>query len=187
MPARPGAPNVVRAQPRTRAPASPLLGWPPAPATASAAFHALLERDELLAPELFCLLQPALELGHWLRLQCVDAHAGIEFGVALRDEGALAQHAQVAAHRGGAQAHLSGQLAGAARPEPQEVDSAAAIRIGQSCKRPVEPPHPLGGHTQPVILSPLMRSASSRLTCRMVWPKVQTWPSRSRARYVRAP
>jgi hypothetical protein len=38
----------------------------------------------------------------------------------------------VAAHRGGAQAHLSGQLPGAARPEPQEIDSAAAFRIGQA-------------------------------------------------------
>jgi hypothetical protein len=72
------------------------------------------------------------------------------------------------AHRRGAQAHLSGQLAGTARPDPQQLDGSTALRIGQSGKRPVDMAQPLGGHTQPVILSPLMRSASSPLTCRIV-------------------
>jgi len=98
---------------------------------ACAPFGVDAERVELAAPERLHPRQPGLELREALPAQAVHPHARVVFDALLLDEAVQAQHAQVAAHRGGRQREGLGQLAGPARAVAQQLDDAAPDGVGQ--------------------------------------------------------
>src|SRR5205814_9897040 len=98
--------------------------------------------------------------------------------MALLYQATLAKHTQVAAHSRRRQPDCVGQLSGALWALAQQLDGAAPLRVGQGRQGAVH-----GGPgrtpTQPVILRPLTRSASSRDTSPMACANVQTCPAQS--------
>ena len=84
------------------------------------------------------VVEPGPELGHRGRAQRVDPYPGVEVGVRLGDQPALAQHPQVLAHHRRRDAELAGQLAGPARPFGEQLDGAPPDRVGQRGERVVE-------------------------------------------------
>ena len=84
------------------------------------------------------LLQPGPQARHRLGAQGVDAHAGVEVRVRLFDQAGATQHRQVTAHSRRGQPDRLRELAGAMRALSQQVDCAAAVRVGQRRERPVE-------------------------------------------------
>ena len=106
-----------------------------------------LDRDTMQLPEPYELLTP---------LAAIVLARGL-------DQAAVAQHAQVAAHRRFARAEGVGEVARAARALAQQIDNAAARAVGERGQRGVEA-HCLG--------SPLLR---------MRCMKYQRWPSGSPA------
>ena len=97
-----------------------------------------LKASELGAPEPFALLQPAQQVDHGFGPQGIDAHARVELGMALLDQAAGAQRAQVAAHGRRGDVQLARQLAGRPRPLGQQVDDAPPVRVGQGGQGLVE-------------------------------------------------
>src|SRR5690348_3258839 len=138
-----------------------------------------LEGRELARPEPLRLLEPGLERSHGRRGQAVDAHPCIEVRMALLDQPRLAQAAQMAAHGRRAEARRLGKLAGTVRPQAEKIDDPPAMRVGEHRENAIE--SRFCRQIRPSILSPLAFSISSRETWRTVWPKLQTWPSGSRA------
>src|SRR5262249_14026918 len=138
-----------------------------------------LEGRELARPEPLRLLEPGLERSHGRRGQAVNAHPCVEVRMALLDQPGLAQAAQVSAHGGPVGARGRGELARGVRPQAEKIDDPPAMRVGEDGENAVE--SRLRRQGQPSILSPLAVSISSRETWRTVWPKLQTWPSGSRA------
>lgn len=139
-----------------------------------------LEGGQLRGPELLGPLQPGFQMGHWRRPQSVDADAGVGRGMGFLDQAASLERPQMPAERRRVEPDGHCQLARPSWPFPQKLDDVAAMGIGQRRQGPVE----VDGcaQTQPSIFNPLAFSASSRETARTVCPKVQTWPSGSRAR-----
>jgi hypothetical protein len=121
------------------------------------------EGAELVGPERLDLVQPGAQVGERLLAQPVDAGAGIGLVAGLLDEAAAAQDAEVAAHRRRAHRERGGELAGAVRARAQEIDHAAAGRIGQRREGGVDALHQ----------APAAGSG--------IW-KIQRWPSGSSAR-----
>src|SRR5215469_6940154 len=138
-----------------------------------------LEGRELPSPEPFRLLEPGLERGHRCWSQAVDPDPRVEGRVGLLDQADLAQAAEMPAHGRRAQPRRLGELARPARPFAQQVDDPPTMRIGECREDAVESRRCL--QAQPSIFKPLAFSASCRDTRRTVWPKLQTWPSGSRA------
>src|SRR6266478_4013736 len=112
-----------------------------------------------------------------LRAHRVEPHASVEFRMRLLDQSAAAEAAQMPAQRGWVEAHRARDFAGAPRPFAQELEHAAASRIGERRQHAIE--RSLAPQTHPSILRPLAFSASSRETLRTVCAKLQTWPSGS--------
>ena len=93
------------------------------------------EGPELLGPERLDLVEPRLQGDKRLRPESVHAQASVLVDELGLDEPALAQHAQVPAHRWTAHPDARRQLARSLRPGAEEVDDGAASRIrerGQS-------------------------------------------------------
>src|SRR4051812_40379621 len=90
-----------------------------------------LEGCELRRPETLRFLKPASQRGHGFGAQGVDAYAGVEVWVLLFDEAGATEHREMAAHSGCGQPDRLCELAGAMRALSQQVDRAAAVRVGE--------------------------------------------------------
>ena len=121
-----------------------------------------LEGDELRCPELLSLLEPRFEVGNGLRSQGLDAHARIESRMRLLDQPVRLQGPKMSAQRRWIESNGLGDFACPPRPVPQQLDDPAAVGVGQRHEGAVE--FGSSPQTQPSILSPLARSASSRVT-----------------------
>jgi len=139
-----------------------------------------LEGGQLFGPKLLGPLQLGFQMSHWLRPQSVDANAGVGRGMGFLDQAAGLERPQMPAERRRVEPDGLRQLARPPWPFPQNLDDVAAMGIGECRQGPVE----IDGRSQfqPSIFNPLAFSASSRETTRTVCPKLQTWPSGSRAR-----
>ncbi len=102
------------------------------------ALDVLPEGVELVGPECLDLRQPRLEVGKRLRPQPVDADASVVLAELLLYQPAPTQHPQVPAHGGTAQGGGSGELAGTARPFPQQLHHVASGGLGKRRERSVE-------------------------------------------------
>src|SRR5690606_2285887 len=88
-----------------------------------------LERGELFAPERLDVLDPGAQLAEGLACEMIDADARVAFGHLFEDEAALTQNAEVAAEPRRRRAEGVGELPGALRSAPQELDGRAPRRI----------------------------------------------------------
>src|SRR5262249_50851583 len=129
---------------------------------------------ELDGPERLDLFEPLAQRREPLGLEAIDANARV---VVLRrlDDPALAQHAEVAAHRRPARAERVCDIARAARLATPQFDHAAARGIGERDKRLVEIRHGFPARLGLV--------AASRPGSLMVAPlALVSWPLRGPAR-----
>ena len=105
-------------------------------------------------------------------------------GCGLLNEPALFQFAQMTAHRRRGQAERGRELACRAWSLAEQLYRKAAIGIRERRQSLVD------AGVQSIrffVVRPLALSHSSVVIRFSVTPKVQMWPSRSRARYVRSP
>jgi hypothetical protein len=103
----------------------------------------------------------------------------VENRMGLFDEAALFQRAQMFAHRRRGEDQPVGELARPPRPFAETLTGSPPIRIGERRQYLTER---RAAHSYIFVVSPLARSHSSGVICFTVWPNVQMWPSRSRAR-----
>ena len=115
------------------------------------------------------------------RLACYDQASGyIAPTTEQADQAAVLQRAQVPAHGRGSEIQCGGELAGAVWPRTQQVDRAPSHRVGERAENAVD------GRAQSssrvLVVKPPSASHSSAVFTATVTPKVQIWPSGSRAR-----
>src|SRR5882724_7485816 len=138
-----------------------------------------LERRQLSGPKLLGLIQPGLQLCHRFGPEAINPHPRVERWMRFLDQTARAQGAEMPAHRRRAEARCIREFTSPTRPLAQQLDDLTACRVGKRGERAIDDKRVR--QTQPSIFSPLAFSASSRETCCTFWPKLQTWPSGSRA------
>jgi YjbR len=97
-----------------------------------------LETAELLHPERRHLVDPRLECHDSVLTQRVDAAPGVALHRDDVDEPRVAQGPQVTGHRRCRHSHPFGQLAGAARPAPEQLHDPTPRRVGERVEHRVE-------------------------------------------------
>jgi len=105
----------------------------------------------------------------------IDAYARVELVALLLDQAARPKCSQVTAHRGKGHPRRRREIAGASRGLTQQVDYAAAARIGQRRECPVEFVGNLGSltHLNGTYLNQVADSISWLLTFRTCCQNVQ--------------
>jgi hypothetical protein len=138
-----------------------------------------LEARKPRGPHRFGLGEPAFQIRHSAVFQRVDANARVELGMGLLNELALLQLAQMPAHRRRRQAERVRELARPARPLAKQFHRVAAMGVGERREGLVD----AGVQSSRFfVVRPLALSHSSGVMLFSVTPKVQIWPSGSRAR-----
>lgn len=91
-----------------------------------------------MLPKSANLFEPGFEIIESLALEAVDAETRVVVVTILRHETALAENAQVPAHRGSSRRQRIRKVARFARFFPQNIDDGATRGIGESRQRSIE-------------------------------------------------
>src|SRR5215468_5270907 len=138
-----------------------------------------LEARKLRGPHRFGVGEPALQLRHGTVFQRIDTDARVELGMGLLNESTLLQLAQMPTHCRRRQAKRVRELTRPARPLAKQFHRVATMGVGERRECLVDA---RAQSSRFFVVRPLALSHSCGVILFSVTPKVQIWPSRSRAR-----
>ncbi len=137
------------------------------------------EGGELVRPQTLGICQPGFQVIHGTMPQRINPHTGIIIRVGLLNEASFLQGPQMPRHGRRRKIERLRQFPCPPRPLAEQFHGPAPRGVGEGCQGPID------GRSQSrrffVIMPPALSQASGSIFV-IVTPKVQIWPSGSRAR-----